>query len=81
MAPGVYRPGDHTIRVWPPVKPDGRKRLGKGSVAMLCNIVTVASLGVLLLSGIGFSVTKAPKQDRQHQTDMPRRMADENIMG
>ncbi|MCP1614545.1 hypothetical protein J2848_006250 [Azospirillum lipoferum] len=48
---------------------------------MLCNIVTVASLGVLLLSGIGFSVTKAPKQDRQHQTDMPRRMADENIMG
>lgn len=48
---------------------------------MLCNIVTVASLGVLLLSGIGFSITKTPKQDRQHQTDIPRRTADENIMG
>lgn len=81
MAPGVYCPGDRTIKVWPSIEPGGRKRLGKGSVAMLCNIVTVASLGVLLLSGIGFSVTKAPKQDRQHETDMPRRMADENIMG
>ncbi|WP_173380504.1 hypothetical protein [Azospirillum sp. B510] len=48
---------------------------------MLCNIVTVASLGILLLSGIGFSVAKPPKQDRHHQTDMPRRMVDENIMG
>ncbi|WP_372399146.1 hypothetical protein ABMY26_29880 [Azospirillum sp. HJ39] len=48
---------------------------------MLCNIVTVASLGVLLLTGIGFSVTKPPKQDREQRADMPRRMLDENIMG
>lgn len=67
-------------KVWPP-RSGGRKRFGKGLVTMLCNIVTVASLGVLLLSGIGFSVTKPPKQDREQRMDMPRRPLGENIMG
>ncbi|CAO3409034.1 hypothetical protein [Azospirillum lipoferum] len=48
---------------------------------MLCNFVAVASIGVLLLSGIGFGVTKPPKQDREQRVDVPRRSLGENIMG
>ncbi|MFC5305122.1 hypothetical protein ACFPM2_08430 [Azospirillum picis] len=48
---------------------------------MLCNLVTVASLSVLLLSGLGLTIAKTPKADHEQRADLGRRIVDENIMG
>ncbi|WP_199231795.1 hypothetical protein [Azospirillum sp. TSO35-2] len=49
---------------------------------MLCISVTVASVGVLLLSGVGLAVTTPPKVEKDKSVNTnKRRVLTENIMG